>query len=96
MKEEKIQPKLLDEICPKCHEHRLVERVGRYGKFIGCSGFPKCNYIRKEVTVIKPCPVCKTGNLVIKSGKGRKKFLGCTNYPECKHIEKYEEEENKK
>lgn len=96
MKEEKIQPKLLDEICPKCHEHRLVERVGRYGKFIGCSGFPKCRYIRKEVTVIKPCPVCKTGNLVVKSGKGRKKFLGCTNYPECKHIEKYEEEENKK
>lgn len=96
MKEEKIQPKLLDEICPKCHEHRLVERVGRYGKFVGCSGFPKCNYIRKEVTIIKPCPVCKTGNLVIKSGKGRKKFLGCTNYPECKHIEKYEEEENKK
>lgn len=96
MTEEKIKPKLLDEICPLCHEHQLVERIGRYGKFIGCSGFPKCRYIRKEVKVIKPCPTCKTGNLVIKSAKGNRKFLGCTNYPECKHIEKYEDEENKK
>lgn len=92
MTEAKIKPKLLDEICPRCGEHQLVERVGRYGKFIGCSGFPKCRYIRKEVVVIKPCPTCKTGNLVVKSGKGSRKFLGCTNYPECKHIEKYEEE----
>lgn len=90
MTEEKIKPKLLDEICPRCGEHQLVERVGRYGKFIGCSGFPKCRYIRKEVKIIKPCPNCKTGNLVVKSGKGSRKFLGCTNYPECKYIEKYE------
>lgn len=92
MQEEKPKPKLLDEICPKCQQYQLVERVGRYGKFIACSGFPKCNYIKKEVKIIKPCPNCKTGNLVVKSAKGKRKFLGCTNYPECKYIEKYEEE----
>ncbi|MDQ7982833.1 MAG: type I DNA topoisomerase [Spiroplasma sp.] len=91
MTEAKPIPKFLDEICPKCQEHLLVERVGRYGKFIACSGFPKCNYIKKEVKVIKPCPECQNGNLVIKSAKGKRKFLGCTNYPECKHIEKYQE-----
>lgn len=95
MQEEKPKPKLLDEICPKCHQYQLVERIGRYGKFIACSGFPKCNYIKKEVKIIKPCPSCQNGNLVVKSAKGKRKFLGCTNYPDCKYIEKYQEEDDK-
>lgn len=33
-------------ICPKCNA-KLVEKSGRYGKFIGCSNYPKCRYIRK-------------------------------------------------
>lgn len=33
-------------ICPKCNS-KLVEKNGKYGKFIGCSNFPKCNYIKK-------------------------------------------------
>lgn len=96
MVEAKPVPKFLDEICPRCQEHLLVERVGRYGKFVACSGFPKCTYIKKEVKVVKPCPVCQNGNLVVKSAKGKRKFLGCTNYPDCKHIEKYQESEEKK
>lgn len=94
MQEKKIKPKFLDEICPKCQQYQLVERIGRYGKFVACSGFPKCTYIKKEVKIIKPCPSCKTGNLVVKSAKGRRKFLGCSNYPECKHIEKYQESDD--
>lgn len=92
MQEAKIKPKLLDEICPKCQQYQLVERIGRYGEFVACSGFPKCNYIKKEVKVIKPCSKCKNGNLVVKSARGKKRFLGCTNYPDCKNIEKYQEE----
>lgn len=94
MQEEKIKPKLLDEICPKCQQYQLIERIGRYGKFVACSGFPKCTYIKKEVKIIKPCSSCKTGNLVVKSARGKRKFLGCSNYPECRHIEKYQEKED--
>ena len=34
-----------DNICPLCGE-KLVIRNGRYGKFIGCSSYPKCKYTR--------------------------------------------------
>jgi DNA topoisomerase I len=41
-------PMLLNEKCPECGE-RLVERKGKWGKmFIGCSGYPKCKYIKKS------------------------------------------------
>ena len=33
-------------ICPKCGSE-LVERNSKYGKFIGCSNYPKCKYIKK-------------------------------------------------
>ncbi len=33
-------------ICPRCGS-KLVERNGKYGKFIGCSSYPKCKYIKK-------------------------------------------------
>jgi len=36
---------VLDEPCPKCGKP-LQSRLGRFGKFIGCSGFPECDYIR--------------------------------------------------
>jgi DNA topoisomerase-1 len=41
-------PKILDEKCPLCNSP-LVERTNRRGqKFIGCSGYPNCHYIKKE------------------------------------------------
>lgn len=33
-------------ICPKCNS-KLIEKQGRYGKFIGCSNYPNCKYIKK-------------------------------------------------
>ena len=33
-------------ICPKCY-NELVKRNGKYGKFIGCSNYPKCKYTKK-------------------------------------------------
>lgn len=33
-------------ICPKCG-NELIERNGKYGKFIGCYSYPKCKYIKK-------------------------------------------------
>jgi DNA topoisomerase-1 len=41
------EPKVLDEKCPECGKN-LVERKGRFGPFVACSGYPKCRYIKKE------------------------------------------------
>ncbi|WP_338980682.1 type I DNA topoisomerase [Spiroplasma endosymbiont of Lasioglossum malachurum] len=90
MTEFKIKPVLLDQDCPLCGAP-LVQRTGRYGKFNGCSAFPKCRYIQKQLEKNKPCLVCTDGWMVVKSSKQNRKFLGCTNYPNCKHVEKYQE-----
>jgi DNA topoisomerase-1 len=76
------EKKHLDEKCPECGKP-LVERQSRYGKFIACSGFPKCRYIKKDKADI-PCPRegCD-GKIVRKIGKGRRGFYACTKYPEC-------------
>lgn len=87
----------LDENCPKCDKH-LISRFGKYGRFIGCSGYPDCDYMRKvdkdgnseevappEVIPDRVCPK-DNGQLVIRNGKYGK-FISCANYPKCKHIE---------
>ncbi len=84
-KKETLHEKL-DEKCPDCGSD-LVLKMGRYGKFIACSNFPKCKYTRnikdeKRDLDIK-CPKCKTGDIVEKRTKRRKIFYGCSNYPNC-------------
>lgn len=74
------EPQLLDEKCPKC-ESPLQQRVGRYGPFSSCSGYPKCKYIKQEVASF-PCPQCG-GELTKRNWRG-KTFWGCQNYPKCK------------
>ncbi len=78
-----------DEICEKCSKPMII-KMGRYGRFLACSGFPKCKNtlpLEKERQLIdKVCPDCKA-QLEIKTGRYGK-FLGCSNYPECKHVEK--------
>ncbi len=36
----------LEEMCPKCGKHHLTIRLGRRGRFIGCTGYPDCDYTR--------------------------------------------------
>jgi len=90
---EKIYPLYVDETCPLCGS-KLVYRNGRYGRFLACSAFPKCRYIKKEekkekqkTTGIK-CPNCKVGEIVERiSKKGRskgQKFYACNQFPKCK------------
>lgn len=91
-KMEKTYPIYVDEECPLCGK-RLVYRNGRYGRFLACSGFPSCRYIKKEEkeetqsTGIK-CPNCEKGMIVERiSKRGRskgKKFYACDQYPKCK------------
>lgn len=82
------------EMCPKCGKE-LVQRKGRYGEFIACSGFPTCKYsknlqekVKKEVVKIEvPCPKC--GGDIVERSSRRGKFYGCGNYPKCKFISTY-------
>ncbi|MDR0909403.1 MAG: topoisomerase DNA-binding C4 zinc finger domain-containing protein, partial [Spirochaetaceae bacterium] len=73
-----------DYVCEKCGKP-MVKKLGRYGYFLACSGFPECHNA-KSIPLAK-CPKCKTGDIVERKAKGRgKSFYGCTNYPECDFI----------
>ncbi|MCX6639742.1 MAG: type I DNA topoisomerase [bacterium] len=76
-----------DQVCEKCGKPMLI-KWSRRGKFLACSGFPKCHNskpLETPKTVEKACPDCG-GALNIKEGRfGR--FLGCSNYPTCRHVE---------
>ncbi len=75
------KPKTVDITCPQCGK-KLEERMGRYGKFIACPGYPECKYIYKEKASFK-CPLCKKGDVVKKKWRGGS-FWGCDNYPKCR------------
>ncbi len=77
-------PVELDEICPK-DGAKLVIRTGRFGEFISCSNYPKCDYIKRETLGI-PCPKCKKGEIAVKKSRRGKAFYGCTNYPKCDEV----------
>lgn len=78
----KMPEETINEACPQCGSP-LVIRIGRYGKFIACSTFPKCDYTRQLVTKIdQKCPRCG-GDIVIKKSRRGKTFYGCSNYPKC-------------
>ncbi|MDO8891424.1 MAG: type I DNA topoisomerase [Sulfurimicrobium sp.] len=89
---------VLEEACPKCGKH-LTARLGKRGKFIGCSAYPECDYTRNmdgepgestQPVIVegRVCPQCSS-ELVIKTGPYGK-FIGCTSYPKCKFIEPLE------
>jgi len=89
---------ILEELCPKCSKP-LSKRLGRNGYFIGCTGYPECDYTRNvdeeagasnepQYVEDRVCPKCES-KLVIKRGRYGK-FIGCSNYPNCKHMEPLE------
>ena len=92
-----VTQEALDEECPKCAKP-LAIRLGRRGRFIGCSGYPECDYTRNVTGDKEPeqtetiegrvCPECSSP-LIVRQGRYGK-FIGCSNYPTCKHIEPLE------
>jgi len=96
-----VTTEAIDEQCPKCGK-QLNIRLGRRGRFIGCSGFPDCDYTRNldedgessepEVLEGRTCPECNS-QLIIRSGRYGK-FIGCSGYPDCKYIEPLEKPED--
>jgi DNA topoisomerase-1 len=63
----------------------LVEKTGRFGKFLACPGYPECKYIHKDPpkTTGVACPECKQGEIVEKRSK-KGPFYGCSRYPDCR------------
>jgi len=97
-----VTQEMLDEDCPKCGK-QLSSRLGRSGRFIGCTGYPECDYTRNvngeetsnnepEVVEGRKCPKCES-DLWIRTGRYGK-FIGCSSYPKCKHIESLEQPTN--
>ncbi len=68
--------------CELCGR-MMVVRTGRYGKFLGCPGYPECKNI-KPITQPSDgeCPICEKPLAKRKSKTGRT-FYGCTGYPDC-------------
>jgi len=79
-----IEPEKINEKCPQCGAD-LVQKKGRYGKFIACSNYPKCKF-SKSLTLGIKCPECGSGEITEKKSKKGKVFYSCTNYPKCKYI----------
>ncbi|MCH4240174.1 MAG: type I DNA topoisomerase [Oscillospiraceae bacterium] len=87
MKDVKIQLKedVTDVICEKCGRHMVI-KMGRYGKFLACPGYPECKNIKKYVEKNgAKCPKCG-GDVVIKRTKKGRIFYGCENYPKCDFV----------
>ena len=91
-----VTQEAIDELCPLCNKGLSI-RLGRNGRFIGCTDYPECSYTRNlndsasnepELVEGRECPEC-TSPLVYKSSKYGK-FIGCTGYPDCRYIEPIE------
>jgi len=77
-----VADEVTDELCENCSRN-LVIKMGRYGKFLACPGFPECRFTKPllESTGVK-CPQC-SGELVQRRSKKGRVFYGCNRYPEC-------------
>lgn len=78
-----------DIVCDKCGK-LMVVKVGRYGKFIACPGWPECkNIIPYTEKVGVSCPDCGSDIIIRKTKKG-KIFYGCSGFPKCNFMSWYE------
>ncbi|MEE9342571.1 MAG: type I DNA topoisomerase [Gammaproteobacteria bacterium] len=95
-----VTTEAMDEDCPKCSKPLNI-RLGKRGRFVGCSGYPDCDYTRNmdgeetsepEVIEGRSCPECDSP-IIIRAGRYGK-FIGCSSYPDCKFIEPLEKPED--
>lgn len=93
-----VKEEVSDVICDKCNKPMIVKK-GRFGPFLGCSGYPNCKHIvnmkKKADGTIQSQEAEKTDEVCNKCGKpmvvkkGRfGPFLSCSGYPDCKTIVK--------
>jgi DNA topoisomerase-1 len=103
VKREDVTQEMLDENCPKCGKQVSI-RLGKRGRFVGCTGYPECDYTRNleedkstspftpEIVEGRTCPKCES-QLLLRAGRFGK-FIGCSQYPKCKFIESAEKPED--
>lgn len=85
-----LEEKYRGEVCEKCGSPMAV-KVGRYGPFLACTGYPKCKNLKNiqgekggnSSTGVK-CPVCGEGEIVAKHSR-RGVFYACNQYPKCRN-----------
>jgi DNA topoisomerase-1 len=81
-------PKETGEACPTCKNGKLIERDGKFGKFVACNNYPKCKFIKKDENAAPStdvdCPTCNKGKMTERRGRFGI-FYSCSNYPDCKN-----------
>ena len=82
----KLEDEVTDVKCEKCGRNMVI-KIGRYGKFLACPGFPECKNVKPfVVTIDVPCPVCG-GKVQIRKSKRGKSYYICENNPKsCNYI----------
>lgn len=82
MEKVKLPDEMTDELCPKCGKPMAI-KMGRYGKFMACSGYPDCKFTKSfQIKIGVKCPQCGH-ELVERINKKKRIFYGCSNYPDC-------------
>lgn len=73
-----------DEVCEKCGR-KMLKKLGKYGFFLACSGFPECRNAKS--LPLGKCPVegCQ-GDVVKRQAKKGRPFYACSRYPECTFV----------
>lgn len=85
MEKVELEEEVTEEVCPQCGKN-LIKKIGRYGHFLACPGFPECRYtMQPRVSTGVSCPLCE-GEIVERKNKKGRKFYGCSNYPDCKFV----------
>ena len=71
-----------DMVCEKCGKP-MVKKLGKYGYFLACSGFPECRNAKS--LPLGKCPKCGKGDVVKRSSKNGRggSFYACSSYPDC-------------
>ncbi|MDR3270338.1 MAG: type I DNA topoisomerase [Peptococcaceae bacterium] len=81
----RIEDEVSAEICERCGRNMVI-KMGKFGKFLACPGFPECRNTKPLLEEIDAqCPLCGSAIVVRRSKKGRK-FFGCRAYPECNFL----------
>jgi DNA topoisomerase-1 len=83
----KLKDEPSGENCEKCGRPMVI-KLGRYGKFLACSGFPECRNSRPLLEKIGvECPTCHQGQIVERRSKKGRTFYGCERYPSCDFVD---------
>lgn len=81
----KIPDEQTNQVCEKCGKPMVI-KIGKFGKFLACSGFPECTNTKKIVIETDGiCPYCGKKVLEKKSKRG-KKYFGCEDNPKCEFM----------